>query len=173
MRSSSPAWPYCLHPSQREQGSICSSQGQSTKWLLSFPAASLGCWCGSSFCPATLATGTIHISPFCSPVLHFPSGRAGIETNRGENCSWDYLQNYYTTCIFKRRCLWVHLLCAGWEMGYITDTHGAGKAQSVNKAHWGSLELRWWACPASWQSDSLAVSEVFVSPDNRGSKGYT
>lgn len=115
---------------------------------------------------ATLATGTIHIS------LHFPSRRAGMETNRGENCSWDYLQNSYITHIFQRRCLWVHFLRAGWEISYITETQGAGKAQSINKAHWSSLELRWWVCTASWQSDSLAMSKVFVSPDSRDSKGY-
>lgn len=121
---------------------------------------------------ATLATGTIHIFPFCSPTLHFPYGRAGMETNRGENRSWDYLQDSCITRIFQRRCLWVHFLCAGWEISYITETHGAGKAESINKAQWSSLELRWWVCTASWQSDSLAMSKVFVSPDNKDSKGY-
>lgn len=154
---------FILHLSQKEQGSICSSQGRCTKCFSWLPAALGG----------GVAAPSVH-PRWPQEQFTFPhsSGTAGTGTNRGENCSWNHLQNYYIRCIFKRRCLWVHFLCAGWEISYITETQGAGKAQSINKAHWSSLELRWWVCTASWQSGSLAMSKVLVSPDNRDSKGY-
>jgi len=146
MRSPSPAWPHGFHRGhalpQREQGSICSS-----RTIHKMPSLMPNCqprvlvW--QPLLSSHIGQGTTHFSPFCSSLLHSPRGKKEWEISRGENCCWDYLQNYCITCIFKRRCLWVNFIAAVCEISYIMVTQTEAKAQSINKAPWSSLELRW------------------------------